>query len=128
MNITWAALEQMAKGRRPIPLGCTLDYEFRPSLHWYPNIHTVHEFWKRHNPEDTRCFWHLDREERDKAEHFYLQVQYHQYKRRAMCDCSWQRFTLTSDNGNTITLQMDRNGHVDEIRPVQVSLTVFAKV
>lgn len=121
MNLSWAALEMMARGRRPIPLGCTLKYEFRPSLFWYPDIHVVHEFWKRENPDKHPVdFWHLDKREQADAQDRYLQAKYRQFKSRAMRDCAWQRFTLTNPSGEELILQMNSQGHVDQLKRAQV--------
>lgn len=124
MNISWNLLEQWAKGRGRIPAGCTLEYEFRPSLSWYPNIHTVHAFWIKQNPDkEERLFWHLDGAEQKAVEREYLQSKYKQYTRRAAIDCSWQRFTLTNPQGKKIILQMDRNQHVVELKEVTKPVT-----
>ena len=124
MKISWALLEQWARGRGKIPAGCTLEYEFRPSLSWYPNIHTVHAYWITQNPDkEQRMFWHLESSEQKDVEREYLQSKYKQYTKRALCDCSWQRFTLTNMDGKQIILQMDRQGHVIELKQVTSQFT-----
>lgn len=127
MNISWAALEQMAKGRRPIPCGCTLEYEFRPSLIWYPDIYRVHDFWKYYNPNESKSFWHLEPEERKEWEYKYLQAKYKVFKVRRYWDCAWQRFTLTSHNpcGKTLILQMDSQGRVTQLKEVEITQKVL---
>ncbi len=130
MNISWASLENMARGRAKVPLGCTLEYEFRPSLSWYPSNHDVHEFWKRENPDKHPVdFWHLEKSERQKWHDEYLQTKYRRFTHRPHWACAWQRFTLTSNNnGNVLILQMNSQGHVDELRPVQRIVTVLEVV
>jgi len=123
MTISWAALEQMAKGRRPIPLGCTLEYEFRPSLRWIPDIHRVHAFWQANSPNEG-CFRHLSKAEQNEWEEKYLQAKYREYKGRAAIDCAWQQFTLTSKEQKLI-LRMDRHQRVTQMRDAQVTVNVL---
>lgn len=129
MNISWGVLENMARGRAKIPLGCKLEYEFRPSLSWYPDIHTVHEFWKRSNPDKHPVdFWHLDKREQFKWQDEYLQAKYRQFKGRPARDCAWQRFTLTNPKGEQLILQMDSAGHVSQIGKVKVHQTILDEI
>jgi hypothetical protein len=126
MNISWALLENMAKGRCKIPRGCTLDYEFRPSLMWFPDIHAVHEFWKAKNPDkEPGSYWGLDSDVRNKVEREYLESQYKRFTGRRHYDCAWQRFTLTDCNGKSIILQMNSQGHVDQLQKVTRSIELL---
>ena len=124
MNISWAALEQMANGRRPIPMGCTLEYEFRPSLRWYPDIHRVHAYWQA-NSACEGSFWHLSKAEQNEWEKKYLQAKYKTYTRRSPTDCSWQRFTLINPSGEKLILQLDRNQRVMQMKESQVVVDVL---
>ena len=127
MNISWGMLDQWARGKRKMPAGWTLEYEFRPSLMWYPNLHAVHAYWKWQNPDKQEgLFWHLEKEQRDKVEQAYLQSKYRHFTGRAHGDCSWQRFTLTDINGKQIILQMDSSGHVNELKAVSRTETYTA--
>lgn len=126
MNISWGALEMMALGRRPIPPGCTLDYEFRPSLYWYPDIHAAHAVWKAAHPKRPEGeYWHLDAKEHRVWEDKWREAKYKVFKKRHHQDCCWQRFTLTShNNGNQIILQMDSRGYVSQLREVEQTVTM----
>lgn len=126
MNISWALLESYAKGRARMPAGWKLEYEFRPSLVWYPDIHRVHAFWQSQNP-DKRGFWNLEPEERKEWEYKYLEAKYKVFTGRKHWDCAWQRFTLTDINGKKIILQMNSQGHVDQLKEVQVTQTILVK-
>ena len=128
MNISWGVLENWARGRGKPPTGCKLEYEFRPSLMWFPSIHSVHEYWKAMNPTlEERKFWHLESEEQKEWERKYLQAKYRQFKGRRHWECSWQRFRLTDPKGETLILQMNSQGHVDQLKEVDVTQRVLVK-
>jgi hypothetical protein len=129
MNITWGLLTNWMTGPWHLPAGWKLEYEFRPSLRWYPDIHQVHGYWIQKNPDKQHGeFWHLEKEEQKNWEDQYLQGRYRQYRGRKHWECSWQRFTLTDINGKQIILQMDNQGHVDEVKYVEQTVRVLVKV
>lgn len=124
MNISWAVLESYAKGRRKLPLGWKLQYEFRPSLSWIIDIHVVHSYWKHvTKPVDSGAFWSFDKDVMREWEDKYLQMKYRQFTGRRDSDCFWQRFTLTA-NGKSIILHMDNQGRVNEIRPIKKTIVI----
>ncbi len=126
MTISWALLEQYAKGRARMPAGWQLEYEFRPSLVWYPSIHDVHAFWEANNPGKTG-FWRLESEEQEKWKEKYLQAKYRRFTGRKHWECAWQRFTLADINGKKIILQMNSQGHVDELKEVEVTQRILVR-
>ncbi len=108
------------------PAGWTIEYEFRPSLIWYPSIHNVHAFWKRENPDkEPRLFWWLKTEEQKEWERQYLQAMYRRYTGRKHWECAWQRFTVTDINGKKIVLQMDNQGRVVQLKEVEITQKVW---
>lgn len=120
MTFSWATLELFINQPRRLPVGCTLEYEFRPSLYWYVDIHSAHAFWKKYNPGTPEGeFWRYDSEVREEWAEKYRQAKYKVYKKRRLIDCAWQRFTLTNRAGQQLILQMDRNGHVTELKLVE---------
>lgn len=128
MTLSWAALEQMAKGRRHIPAGFKLEYEFRPSLSWYPNIHQVHAYWKKKNADKAEGeFWHLEPGQQLDWQRQYLDAKYRVFRGRSHFDCAWQRFTLTDIHGKQFILQMDSKGHVDQLKEVEVTQKILVK-
>lgn len=124
MTINWNVLEAYAEGRAKLPVGFTLEYEFRPSLNWYPSIHSVHEYWKLNNRDkDERLFWYLDKEEQREWEEKYLLGKYKVFGKRQYFRCLWQRFTLTDINGKSITLMMNNEGRVYQVEKVKKTVT-----
>jgi tRNA(Leu) C34 or U34 (ribose-2'-O)-methylase TrmL len=124
MTINWNILEQWAMGQRPLPAGFTLEYEFRPSLRWFPSIHSVHDYWKRFNQDkEGRLFWYLEKSEQQEWEKKYLLEKYKIFGKRQYFRCLWQRFTLTDINGKSITLMMNNKGRVYQVEKVKKTIT-----
>ena len=116
MNISWGACVQMMENRRPIPLGVTIEYEFRPSTSYYVEGYSVcAEYYKLSKEEYTKA-----REARLKQ----LHTKWNKSRANDPRNFSWQQFKLIDKDKKVLILRMNREGHVDALVPKIIQVPV----
>lgn len=123
MTLSWSALTVMME-KGGLPFGYALSYEFRPSIPYHIEGYDV-------DPK----YYELTKGEYWRKRDVILAEKHTKWNYQRSLNPSnfqWQRFTLTDviDEKTTLILQMNSQGHVDQLKEelVTESRLVFTKV
>ncbi len=111
-NITWAKIVFWLKYPHLKPFGLVISYEFRPSTSYYIGQYDVH-------PE----YYKLTPKEYDKAKERALHRLHTNIDKAQTTNPAlffWQQFKITNASGETIILQMNREGRVIQLKEIEV--------